>query len=139
MSDKPLEANVTIKAEFYDCDPMGIVWHGNYPKFFEVARCKLMDAIDYDYIEMAKSNYAWPIVDLRIKYVKPIVFNQEIKVTACLKEHENRLKIEYIITDLKSEEVLTKGSTIQFAVDMKTKSTCFDSPQILLNKLNVNL
>lgn len=129
------EAEAVIKIEFYDCDPMGIVWHGNYVKYFEVARCKLLDAIDYNYIQMAESNYAWPIVDLRVKYIKPIAFNQTIKVKAELAEYENRLKINFTITDAKTSEKLTTGFTIQFAIDMKTKSTCFVSPTILIDKL----
>jgi acyl-CoA thioester hydrolase len=136
MNTPNVEAVVKIKAEFYDCDPMGVVWHGNYVKYFEVARCKLLDAIDYNYVQMAESNYAWPIVDMRVKYIKPVSFNQEVLVKAVLAEHENRLKINYEISDARTGEKLTTGSTIQFAVDMHTRSTCFISPAVLLNKLS---
>ena len=40
---------------------------------------------------MATSGYEWPIVDLRVKYIRPTHFNQDVFVTATLEEYENRL------------------------------------------------
>ncbi|HKW55194.1 MAG TPA: acyl-CoA thioesterase, partial [Stellaceae bacterium] len=88
-----IAAEVLIKAQFYDLDPMQIVWHGNYVRFLEQARCALLDKIDYNYSEMLRSGYAWPVVDLRIKYVRPVRFGQEVRVTATMVEYENRIKI----------------------------------------------
>ena len=33
-----ISAEVIIPIQFYDLDPMRIVWHGNYPRFLEQAR-----------------------------------------------------------------------------------------------------
>ena len=54
MTKDPISTEVTIKVEFYDCDPMGIVWHGNYARFLEVARCRLLDAIEFSYAGLRK-------------------------------------------------------------------------------------
>src|SRR5580704_540452 len=94
-----ISAGVVIKVQFYDLDPMGIVWHGNYPRFLEQARAALFDKISFGYDAMAKSGFAWPIVDMRIKYVRPIDISRTITVTATLVEYENRLKVNYLITD----------------------------------------
>lgn len=40
-----LKRRYEFKAEFFDTDPMGIMWHGNYVKYLEMARCKLLDEI----------------------------------------------------------------------------------------------
>jgi acyl-CoA thioester hydrolase len=63
-----LSAEVVIRPEFHDLDPMQIVWHGNYMRYFETARTALLGLIDYDYPQMVASGYAWPVVDFRIKY-----------------------------------------------------------------------
>ena len=42
-----VEAEVVVKAQFYDLDPMGVVWHGHYARFMEQARCELLDKIGY--------------------------------------------------------------------------------------------
>ena len=130
-----ISAEVIVKAQFYDLDPMQIVWHGNYVRFLEQARCALLDKIEFGYREMAETGYLWPVVDLRIKYVRPIRFGQEVKVTATMAEYEYRLKIDYRLADLATGEVLTKAHTIQVAVDAATKELCFQSPPVLYAKV----
>ncbi|MBV1959516.1 MAG: acyl-CoA thioesterase, partial [Pseudomonadales bacterium] len=81
---------------------MHVVWHGFYVKYFEIARCELLDKIGYNYLQMLESGYGWPVIDLRVRYAKPLLFQQKIRVIAKLKEWENRLKIDYIIEDFES-------------------------------------
>lgn len=130
-----ITGSVTLKIQFYHLDPMEIVWHGNYPRFLEKARCALLDNIGYNYEEMRNSGYAWPIVDMRIKYIRSAYFKQDITVTAKLKEYENRLVIDYKITDDATGEVITKARTKQVAYDIKTKEMLFASPDALISKV----
>ncbi len=130
-----ISASVTIKAQFYDLDPMQVVWHGNYVRFLEQARCALLDRIAFNYREMSASGYVWPVVDMRIKYVRPVRFGQEIRVTATMVEYESRIKIDYRIADVATGEVLTKAQTIQVAVDAATQELCFESPAALREKV----
>ena len=97
---------------------------------------QLLESIDYSYEQMIESGYAWPVVDMRIKYVKPLRFNQKVIVEAQLAEWEYRLKIKYLIRDIGSGVTLTKGYTIQVAVDMETQEMCLESPPALKSKLN---
>jgi len=130
-----ISAEVTIGIQFYDLDPMRIVWHGNYPRFLEQARAALFDKISFGYREMAQSGFAWPIVELRIKYVRPINPGHAIKVTATLTEYENRLKTSYVITDAATGEVCTKAHTIQVTVDRASNELCFETPEALVEKI----
>ena len=50
-------AEVEVLVPFHDIDAMRIVWHGNYFRYFEVARCALLASIDYDYEQMGASGY----------------------------------------------------------------------------------
>lgn len=134
-TDRALEAQVEVDVAFHDSDPMGVTWHGNYFRYLESARSALLAKIGYDYLDMAASGYLWPIVDARIKYVKPTRFGQRLRVKAAMIEYENRLKIEYTITDCQSEECVTKAQTIQVAVDQKSGEMCFCSPPVLLDKV----
>ena len=126
---------IDIKAQFYDLDPMQVVWHGNYARYFEEARCALLDRIGYNYPQMQESGYMWPIVDMRIKYVRPLRFAQEATVTATIVEYENRLKIDYLIADKTTGEALTKATTTQVAVLISTGELCLESPAALLDKM----
>lgn len=130
-----ISANVVIKVQFYDLDPMGVVWHGNYPRFLEQARSALFEKLSFGYREMSESGFAWPIVDMRIKYVRPIDFSRTIIVSATLVEYENRLKVNYIITDADGGAILTRAHTIQVTVDRTTKELCFETPAALVEKV----
>jgi acyl-CoA thioester hydrolase len=130
-------AEVELQVQFFDLDPMEIVWHGNYVRYLEVARCALLDRIGYNYQEMKDSGYAWPIIDLQLRYAGPASFGQKLKVRASIVEWENRLKIDYLITDAASGRRLTRASTTQVAVDIATREMCFVSPPVLLRKLGV--
>lgn len=128
-------AEVTLSPAFHDVDVMEIVWHGHYVKYFEIARCALLQSFDYDYPQMRASGYAWPIVDLRSKYVRPARYGQPLTVRATLVEWENRLKIDYQVIDAGTGEVLTRATTIQVAVDLATGEMCFASPKVLFERL----
>ncbi len=130
-----ISADVVIKVQFYHLDPMGIVWHGNYARFLEQGRAALFDKISFGYREMSESGFAWPIVDLRIKYVRPIDHTQKIAVKATLVEYENRLKVDYIITDVDGGAILTKAYTIQVTVDRASNELCFETPAALVEKV----
>ncbi len=133
------EAEVELSVPFHDVDMMAITWHGHYVKYFELARCALLDKIDYNYLQMQASGYAWPIIDIRIRYPGPTVFNQKIKIKARISEWENRLKIDYEIRDSLSAKRLTRGYTIQVAVNMSTEEMCLESPEILFQKLGLEI
>ena len=128
---------IDMEIPFHDVDMMEVVWHGHYAKYFEIARCALLEKIDYNYPQMRDSGYSWPVIDLRIRYIKPAVFGQSITVQAEIVEWENRLKINYQITDKFTGSRLTKGYSIQVAIDRDTNEMCFESPAVLFEKLGV--
>ncbi|WP_038173293.1 MULTISPECIES: acyl-CoA thioesterase [Vibrio] len=131
----PLESEVTLITSFQDADPMGVIYHGNYFRFFEEARRVLMDKIEYGYLAMNDSGYMWPIIDTRVKYVKAIAFNHTIRVCAKLTEWENRLRVDYIIYDAESGQRMCKAHTTQVAVSIKQQEMCFASPKVFIDKV----
>lgn len=137
-----MKHNWTVEIElspaFHDLDPMAVVWHGHYLKYFELARCALLQKIDYDYPQMRDSGFMWPIVDFRSKYVGPARYCQKLKILAKIIEWEYRLKIEYLVSDAESGKALTRAYSIQVAVDINTEEMCFTSPAILREKLGID-
>jgi len=131
------QTSIDLQIPFHDVDMMEVVWHGHYAKYFEIARCALLEKIDYNYPQMRDSGYIWPIIDLSIRYAQPAVFGQTITVQAQIVEWENRLKINYLITDKDTGSRLTKGHSVQVAVDLANKEMCFVSPAVLLEKLGL--
>ena len=138
MSADRFQVEVPFTIPFHDVDMLGIAWHGHYAKYFEIARCALLERFDYGYDQMRESGYMWPVIDMHIRYVKPLRFGQRVIVKAMLREWENRLLVEYLVTDEKTGQRLTKGSTSQVAVDLASGEMCFVSPHILFERLGVS-
>ena len=130
-----LSAEVEIEIPFFDVDAMQVAWHGHYVKYFEVARCAMLRKIDYDYPKMHASGYLFPVVELYLKYVNAARCGQVVVVAAEILEYENRLKIGYRIRDKASGQRLTKGWSVQVAVDAKTNELQFVSPKVLVEKM----
>jgi acyl-CoA thioester hydrolase len=137
MTKAIVACEVEIEVPFFDVDLMEIVWHGNYLKYFEVARCVLLDKIDYNYMQMRESGYTWPVIDVRIRYAKPAKFGQKLLVYVDISEWENRLKMNYKIVDKLTGTRLTRGPTYQVAVDIPSGEMCYESPAIIWEKLGL--
>ncbi len=132
-----LSCEISLEPAFHDCDPMNVVWHGHYFKYLEIARCALLRRFDYDYPQMQASGWLWPVVDARIKYVRPLHYGQALRVRARIVEWENRLRIDYEILDGSSGERLTRAHTIQVAVDATTGELQYVCPPVLWQRLGV--
>lgn len=136
MNNNLHAVEVTMTVSFHDCDPMGVVWHGHYFRFFEQAREALLRQVGYSYAEMAASGYVWPVVDTHVKYRQPLRCEEVIRVSARITEYENRLRIDYEVRNA-AGQVTTRAHTLQVAVRQQTQEICFVSPDVLLEKLGV--
>jgi len=136
-SSTELSIEIALSPAFHDCDAMHVVWHGHYFKYFEIARCALLARHDYDYPQMQASGYLWPVVDARVKYIRPLHYAQALKVSARISEYENRLKIDYEIRDAGTGQVLTRAHTIQVAVLAASGELQYVCPPVLWERLGV--
>lgn len=127
--------SVELEVPFNDLDPMNIAWHGNYFRYFEMARGAVLRKIGYDYPDMYASGYLWPVVKANVKYVRSATYAQRLRVTAAIVEWENRLRIRYRVEDAVSGEKLTTGETIQCAVDAEREEMQLVSPPVLKERL----
>jgi acyl-CoA thioester hydrolase len=134
-----IDVEIELEIPFHDVDAIRVAWHGHYAKYMEIARCKLMDKINYSIVEMEESGYVWPVIDMRIRYAHPLIFGQKFKVRATLTEWENRLKVDYVFFDAQTDKRLTKAYTIQVAVEKTSGEMQYASPPILFEKLGVSI
>lgn len=130
-------AESETQVQFFDLDPMEIVWHGHYVKYLEIVRGALLDSIDYNYAAMKASGYLWPVIDMHLRYIAPAAYGQRLRLRAEILEWENRLKIAYLINNAATGRRLSRATTTQVAVDVATQEMCFVSPAVLFEKLGV--
>lgn len=131
------KSEITMKVPFFDNDPMGIVWHGNYIKYLEVARCDMFDKIGYNYIDMKDDGLTYPLAKMDLKFINPATFNQELKIVTVLEEIEPAIVIKYVISDLITGKKIFKAKSLQIRVNIANGQSEYLAPQRLKEKLNV--
>ena len=127
---------VDVSVAWHDVDAMDVVWHGNYAKYFEIARCSVLRTLDYDIPQMKASGYAWPVVDFRSRFILPLTYGDELEVAAIVVEWELRLLVKYLIINKTSQRVVTRGQSIQVPLDTRTMSMTFGCPDVLKQKID---
>lgn len=132
---KKISAETLIEVPFYDLDPMNVVWHGNYIKYLEVARCDLLAKIGYTYDNMKTDGFAYPVATMDLKFIKPSVFSQKLKIKTTIEDVEPALNIKYEIFDAETNEKIFKAKSMQICVDTKTRESIYSAPENFLQKL----
>ena len=127
-----MEASLTFHVPFQDVDSMRVVWHGNYTRYFEQVRSELMRSLKFTYLDMEKAGYAFPIVQLSVKYKASAHFDELIRVTARIIPCENCLDIAYEVRSVETNRLLVTATTRQMAVCLKSGESLFELPEPLL-------
>lgn len=136
MGKAVLTNQLVFPVEFYDVDSMRIVWHGNYVQFMERARCALLNMIGFNYIDMENAGVEFPVVDVRVKYLRSLHFGETVRAVAGLTEYENCIKIAYEFYNNDTGELTTIAESTQMVVNMQSGQTLFASPDIFIEKVN---
>lgn len=126
-----IQSETIIEIPFYDLDPMNVVWHGNYVKYLEEARCDLFKSFNYTYMDMKEEGIIYPVAKMDLKFMKSCVFGQKIKVITSLEEIEPCVIIKYLITDANTNESILKAKSMQICVNIKTGESCYSAPEKL--------
>ena len=114
----PLRFKVERKVRFEEVDPLGIVWHGRYPSYFEDARGGLGEKYGINYLDFHKNGVIAPIKKMHIDYHRPLMYPDVFTIEGILHWSDAaRLDYEYIIRDNKGE-LLTTGYTVQVMLDL---------------------
>ena len=125
---RPSEVKLTVP--FYDLDPLHMVWHGNYLKYFDVARTELFisSGLDlYDYFK--KTNYLFPITKTSTKHIVSLGYRDEFACKATCVEAQYKIVIDFKIRLVRNNQICAKGRSEQVAVKYPEREIMFEIPQ----------
>ena len=115
----PKSVEVELKVPFHDLDPAQVVWHGNYLKYFDIARFALFKEAGLDlYESFLEKRYAFPIIKTSTKHITPLRHGDEFICKATVVEARIKITIDFEIRLKKNGVVCTKGRGDQVAVKM---------------------
>ena len=108
---------VRMKVPFFDLDPMQMVWHGNYLKYFDIARSELFDGLGVDLFEFHdRTRYIFPIIRSSVKHIHPLKRGDEFICRATVKDARSKIVVAFEIRLVADGTICARGTTEQAAV-----------------------
>jgi len=116
-----LTGETTLRVRYAETDNMGVVYHSNFAIWFEVGRVELMRQLGLEYRTMEKDdNCHIPVVDLRVRYKAPALYDDEIVVrTRIANARQSLLHFTYEVFRAGDQTLLATGETMHIIVDDK--------------------
>jgi len=125
-----------VKVRYAETDQMGVVYHGNYPQYLEIARIDWLESLGISYKNMEEEGIMLPVFELNLKYHRPITFDENLKIETRLRERPNvKIIFDYSIYNEAGEKV-TSASSILVFVDSKTRKP-IRCPKYIYDKLEI--
>lgn len=117
-----VEHKTQIRVIYADTDAMGVVYHTNYIKWFEVGRCELLRSIGYPYAKLEEAGLLLPVAECGCKYKLPAVYDDLLEITARIADMKGAtVTLEYEIRRQSSRELLVTGFTKHAVTDPQFK------------------
>ncbi len=114
---------------FHDLDPMQVVWHGNYFKYFDMARFALFENAGVDlYSYMTVNQYVFPLTRSSIKHIAPLKFNDPFTCTATVTEARYKIALDFEIRLAKDHTLCARGKSEQVSVKLPDMELEFEIP-----------
>lgn len=108
-------SRTTYRVRYADTDQMGVVYYGNYPRFYEIGRSEMIREMGYSYRELEESGVFMPVASVNAKYRRPIYYDEEITIETALKKMpQARMVFYHTIYNEKNEVVHTAEVTLVF-------------------------
>ena len=137
-SDKHKSVEIQHKVPFYDLDPMQMVWHGNYLKYFDIARFELFDTLGIDLLSyFKKTNYLFPITKTSTKHIVSLRYKDEFKCKATVVEAQYKIVVDFEIRLVKNNQICAKGRSEQVAVKYPEMEIMFEIPDDIRKALGL--
>jgi acyl-CoA thioester hydrolase len=115
-----LQHRSQIEVRYAETDMMGVVYHGSYLPWLEVARTALLAAEGVPYRELEASGFYLPVTEVTLRYLRPARYADVVTVTALIREKPSlRIRIDYELH--RGEEKLAEGHTVHVFIDKAGK------------------
>ena len=126
----PISTRIQRRVHFNETDVMGIVWHGNYLKYFEEASAELGRKCGLSYHDYYEAKIHAPIVQTHVDYHKPLILEEKFTVEASYVWSEGaRLHTEFTISR-ENQSIAVTGYTVQMFISGETKEPFLVPPAV---------
>ena len=128
-STKHKSYTIQLTVPFYDLDPMQMVWHGNYLKYFDMARSELFFDLGINLMAyFKKTNYLFPITKTSTKHIASLRFRDTFKCKASVVEAGYKIVVDFELRLVENNRLCARGRSEQVAVKYPDMELEFEIP-----------
>ncbi len=136
MSKNLKKFSTNIRVRYGETDQMGVVYHGNYATYFEIARTEWLRNLGVTYKDLENNGIMLPVISLSFNFVKSAKYDDLLTISVFFKKNPLvKIEFDYEIYNQNKEKISTGNSVLAF-IDMKTNKP-IKCPDYILNKLNL--
>ena len=127
--DKNYSDRIEVTVRFNEADPLGIVWHGHYIRYFEDGREAFGNKYGIGYLDFYRKNIIIPVVNIECSYKRSLKYGEKVAVeTTFIPCEAAKLKFEYRLFNAASGDLVATGSSVQVFLDKETSALQLTNP-----------
>lgn len=118
-----------LEVKFSEADPLGIVWHGHYIRYFEDGREAFGKKYGIGYLDVHKQGYVIPVVNVQCDYKRSLRYGDRVIVETQFNSCEAaKMQFSYKLVNAETKEVVAVGSSIQVFLDREASVLQLTNP-----------
>lgn len=127
-------ASVEFRVPFHDCDPLQIVWHGNYLRYFELARTALFQKLQLDVPDIRDLGYTMFVSETHCRYLYPLRYNDAVTVRARFARVGAILRVSYTAVNVTENRKSARAYT-ELAFTDRDGKLITELPEVICERI----
>lgn len=129
LMNQILKDRIEVLVRFNEADPLGIVWHGHYIRYFEDGREAFGNKYGIGYLDFYRKNIIIPVVNIDCSYKRSLKYGEKVAVeTTFIPCEAAKLKFEYRLFNAATGDLVATGSSVQVFLDKETSMLQLTNP-----------
>ncbi len=131
---KELKHITELEVKFSEADPLGIVWHGHFIRYFEDGREAFGEAYGIKYLDFYRKDIVVPVINIECNYKRILRYGHKIRLETTYKDTPAaKLLFEYAIYDADTNEQVASGKSMQVFMQRETLELMWTLPQFMID------
>lgn len=126
---KKLSSRTEVLVRFNEADPLGIVWHGHYIRYFEDGREAWGNMHGLGYLDVYKKGFVIPIVSVHCEFKRSLRYGDRVIVeTKFVPCEAAKMKFTYRLFNAVTNELVATGSSMQVFLEKENSILQLNNP-----------
>ncbi len=131
---KTLSSILETEVKFSEADPLGIVWHGHFVRYFEDAREAFGKSYGIKYLDFYRNNIVVPVIHIECDYKRILRYGHRIRVETTYHDTPAaKLLFDYKVFDAEKNELVATGSSVQVFMQRDIMELMLTVPEFMVN------